>query len=355
MIPVLTTMGKKNHYNVKFLKGYGCSVTLKGNKVTLKNGNSPFCDSSDSETWYVTKIPYEKIILSGNGYISTDAVRLLSTKNIQLILTDTYGNPLSYMSHIMDSNTATRYRMGQYDTFRDPKKVTYLQKKVSKDKITSQIALLKRINADSKVIVNISNLKSSIDNLETRRNLLGLESRVAHSYFNEYTKHFDSDYGFDSRHGMGLKMTNQHAGDIVNALLNYGYTVLAGEITKFVNALGLDSYFGFYHKSHTSFQSLIYDIIEPFRTLVDYAVYKFCQKHQKKYPKKREYAHTRDGNIVMETALITRFLEKLERVFQEERPYKIKSGVKRSDGTSMCQEITIAKAYVQEIADYCIN
>jgi hypothetical protein len=57
----------------------------------------------------------------------------------------------------------------------------------------------------------------------------------------------------------------------------------------------------------------------------------------------------------METALITRFLEKLERVFQEERSYRIKAGVKRSDGTSMCQEITIAKTYVQELADFCIT
>ena len=61
-----------------------------------------------------------------------------------------------------------------------------------------------------------------------------------------------------------------------------------------------------------------------------------------RYPKKREYAHTKDGTVIMETALITSFLEKLERVFQEERPFKIKAGVKRTDGTSMCQEITIA-------------
>ena len=74
-----------------------------------------------------------------------------------------------------------------------------------------------------------------------------------------------------------------------------------------------------------------------------------------RYPKKREYAHTKDGTVIMETALITRFLEKLEIVFQEERPYRIKVGVKKRDGTSVCQEITIAKTYVQELAEYCIS
>ena len=73
------------------------------------------------------------------------------------------------------------------------------------------------------------------------------------------------------------------------------------------------------------------------------------------YPKKREYAHEIDGNVVIESALIRRFLEKLERVFQEERPFKIKAGVKRTDGTSMCQEITIAKTYIQNLADYCTS
>jgi hypothetical protein len=30
------------------------------------------------------------------------------------------------MSKVMSSDTATRYRMGQYDTFRNPEKVQYL-------------------------------------------------------------------------------------------------------------------------------------------------------------------------------------------------------------------------------------
>ena len=89
----MTLRNQKNHYNVKFLKGYGCAVSLKNNEVTLKNGLSPFSDSREIETFYVTKIPYEKIIMSGNGYVSTNAVKLLTEKNIQLLITDTYGNP----------------------------------------------------------------------------------------------------------------------------------------------------------------------------------------------------------------------------------------------------------------------
>jgi CRISP-associated protein Cas1 len=47
-------------------------------------------------------------------------------------------------------------------------------------------------------------------------------------------------------------------------------------IDKFVNGFGLDPYYGFMHRTHNSFQALVYDLIEPFRWLVEYAVYKLA-------------------------------------------------------------------------------
>ena len=81
----------------------------------------------------------KKIIISGKGYIYTESIKLLSEKNISVILTDTCGNLISNMNNVMSSNTSTAYRMGQYDTFRDPEKVTYLQKQVLTSKLQSQI------------------------------------------------------------------------------------------------------------------------------------------------------------------------------------------------------------------------
>jgi hypothetical protein len=34
----MTLKGKKNHYNVKLLRGYGVSISLKANRVYLKDG-----------------------------------------------------------------------------------------------------------------------------------------------------------------------------------------------------------------------------------------------------------------------------------------------------------------------------
>jgi CRISPR-associated protein Cas1 len=70
----MTLTGKKNHYNIKFLSSYGFSVKVKDSKIVLKNYFEPFSESQ-TEDWYPKNIPYEKIVLSGKGYISTEALR----------------------------------------------------------------------------------------------------------------------------------------------------------------------------------------------------------------------------------------------------------------------------------------
>jgi len=261
------------------------------------------------------------------------------------------------MNNVMSSNTSTRYRMGQYQTFSDPVKKEYLQKWILSEKLSSQINFLKSIEREEVIdgIKRLQEYKNKISSCKDTRELLALESLAGQIYFRNYSRLFPSRYKFDSRHGGGLTMNKKNAGDIINALLNYGYTVLAGEITKFVNGLGLDAYYGFYHKAHISFQALVYDLIEPFRWLVDYSVYKFANSiNTKQRIKLKEYTWTREGKIVMDSDLIRRFLEVLERKFQCERVYKFKHGLKMRNGYSMCQEITVVKIHVHDLAEYSV-
>ena len=100
----------------------------------------------------------------------------------------------------------------------------------------------------------------------------------------------------------------------------------------------------------------MYDLIEPFKWLVEYAVYKIASNTNRNHPiTKRDYAWTKEGRVVLYDDLIRRFLKLLERKFQSERPYRFKHGIKRHDGLSMCQEITIAKIAVQKLAELCVS
>ncbi|MEK0340113.1 MAG: hypothetical protein QQN46_07840 [Nitrosopumilus sp.] len=38
----MTLRGQNNHFNVKFLKGYGFSISVKDSKIVLKNCYNPF-------------------------------------------------------------------------------------------------------------------------------------------------------------------------------------------------------------------------------------------------------------------------------------------------------------------------
>lgn len=107
----MTLKGKKNHYNVKLLRGYGVAINLKDHQVILKDGMNDISGKSEKEEWFVTQIPYEKIVISGKGYVSTEAIKLLSEKNINVILTDTYGNLISNMNNVMSNTTATQNRL----------------------------------------------------------------------------------------------------------------------------------------------------------------------------------------------------------------------------------------------------
>jgi len=62
------------------------------------------------------------------------------------------------------------------------------------------------------------------------------------------------------------------ADDRVNALLNYGYTVLRGFVIQAVSAAGLWPTYGIWHRNRSNSFALADDLIEPFRPAVDHCV-----------------------------------------------------------------------------------
>ena len=332
----MTLKGQQNHYNVKLLTGYGLSVKLKDNKIVLTDGYNPFTDTQQKEEWFITQLPYEKLVISGKGYLSTEAIKLLNQNYKNVILTDSFGHPISMMNGCMESMTATQYRMGQYDTFRNLEKRNYLSNQILKAKIESQIRFLKM----NGVVINLTTKEAS-------------SSRI---YFREFSKLIPKKFGFESRNQSGLKITKRKASDVINALLNYGYAVLGGEISKFLCGIGLDPYFGFLHKQHSGYQPLVYDMMEPFRWLVDATVCHVANTIDSRHCiRVKDYAWTKDGQVVLSSELKRKFLEKLERNFQKEREYKFKFARSKKNGLNNCQEITIAKIAVQNLADFCIG
>ena len=103
-----------------------------------------------------------------------------------------------------------------------------LSRKTVHQKIESEIRFLKMTENDS-VKDGILRLEKYLADLKCS-DPGTVEAVAGRAYFREFTKLIPSRYGFESRNQLGTGNSKQRAGDVINGLLNYGYTVLAGEI-----------------------------------------------------------------------------------------------------------------------------
>ncbi|HFI0135473.1 TPA: type I-C CRISPR-associated endonuclease Cas1c [Streptococcus suis] len=107
--------------------------------------------------------------------------------------------------------------------------------------------------------------------------LLGIEGQAANHYFRLFNEMVLTD-----------KETFQFTGrsrrpplDCVNALLSFGYSLLTYECQSALEAVGLDSYVGFFHTDRPGRASLALDLVEEFRSfIVDRFVFSLINRGQ---------------------------------------------------------------------------
>ena len=134
---------------------------------------------------------------------------------------------------------------------------------------------------------------------------------------------------------------------MINGLLNYGFGILYGKVTKELNILGLDCAVGFYHKNENSRLALVYDMIEPFRHLVERSVYQI-----KDQIKRKDYAFSVKGIVVLSRELKKLYVDLLSTILDRKRLYKGIHGVKRiKDDLQNMKESTIIKMKCFELKE----
>ena len=107
---------------------------------------------------------------------------------------------------------------------------------------------------------------------DVRFSLLGTEGGAARVYWRGVTALLEGAAAFAGRTGRG-------AADPVNALLNYGYGVLAQAVWGAVLNAGLEPYAGFLHVDRPGKPSLVLDLMEEFRApVVDRPVIAMCRR-----------------------------------------------------------------------------
>lgn len=90
---------------------------------------------------------------------------------------------------------------------------------------------------------------------------MGTEGYLAKCYFEAYFQKYD----WKGRYP-------RQKSDYINVTLDIGYTILFNFIESFVRLFGFDLYVGVYHRLWFKRKSLICDLIEPFRCIIDHKV-----------------------------------------------------------------------------------
>lgn len=189
----------------------------------------------------------------------------LTEFNVCTILCGVDHLPKSYIMPINGHYSQSGNIQSQIQWEKDIKQK--LHKKIIEAKIYNQIDNLRKNNLDEEVIQALTRFMMEVDEGDTGNR----EGLAAKMYFREL---FGPDF---------IRFNE----DIINAGLNYGYSIFRSLITSIIVAKGYLPNIGLFHRGKTNMFNLCDDIIEVFRPIVDDYVYNnlkdeviFKEKHR---------------------------------------------------------------------------
>lgn len=202
-----------------------------------------------------TKVPLEDvnyILLEDCTTILTSRLLAEIGKNaIALIICDEKHEPSSIMypyNYHYKQLENLEFQLNNTNSLKNE-----LWRLVVTSKIKNQKKILEIKTKDEYTIEKLDNFISEVDSGDSGNR----EGLAAKMYFrslfgSNFIRHFD---------------------DGVNNALNYGYTILKSCLVRYLSIYGLLTYYGINHKSKTNNFNLAYDLMEPFRPLVDSFVF----------------------------------------------------------------------------------
>ena len=136
----------------------------------------------------------------------------------------------------------------------------FIAKMLIRQKIDNQIALIKNVRhlaADDKQAVHFLNT-FDLEKAENIHEIMGVEGNASRIFFATYFRTMD-----------WKRREPRCKRDIYNLLLDIGYTYLFHFVEAMLTLYGFDLYCGVLHSFFYQRKSLVCDIVEPFRCIID--------------------------------------------------------------------------------------
>lgn len=226
------------------------------NRLKFKNYNLTLVD--ENEKILLQHSLYKIFVVFVYGEFSITSVLIKNVKKFAIPFVFLNYSLKPYFSIIPDNKGNFLLRKKQYNNLQE----LDLAKHIIQNKIQNQIYLIESLRYktqdEKNNLESIRQVSAKIYSVKDSQELLGIEGTVSKIYFETYFKNLD----FKGR-------KPRCKTDIFNLLLDIGYTYLFNFIDANLELYGFDTYCGFYHKFFFQRKSLVCDLIEPFRCIID--------------------------------------------------------------------------------------
>lgn len=240
--------------------------TNTGEKLSFSNDNIVIKDKEGKIKHQSTCYRLFMVCVVGNISITSGLIQRSKKFGFAICLMSTTFRVYEIIGSRMEGNTMLRKRQYEY-TQND------IGRKIEQNKIANQMDTLKNIRKKTEEIKEgIEFLQDMIDKLNEPLNYLevmGIEGNAARVYFTRV---------FNNVKWNGRKPRIKN--DYINVTLDIGYTILFNIVDAILQIYGFDTYYGVFHKCFYMRKSLVCDLMEPMRPIVDYSVRKAINLEQ---------------------------------------------------------------------------
>ncbi|MGC2359380.1 MAG: CRISPR-associated endonuclease Cas1 [Thermoplasmata archaeon] len=251
------------------LSGYGTSLRVNGHVLEISNSAQ-----DRRETFSAHQLPFDSVVVEGNsGTISFEAARFLAVHDIPVTFLRWDGSVLSTL--LPRGPVAGELKLSQFAAHDGTTRRVEIARAILAVKLSKSVELLRFLSRYYPC--DAAPVQKEVARGPTEETVPGLmtwEGRTAVAYWVEFSKIVNRLWPkarFVTRKGKGRSWA-QSATDPVNALLNFGYSLLEARVRHAVNSVGLEPSVGFLHETAASKLPLVYDLQAPFRWLVDLSV-----------------------------------------------------------------------------------
>ena len=266
-----------------------------GNKYLSLEGENIVVLEEQKEIGRVPLHNLQAIVTFGYTGASPALMGACAQKNIDLSFMSGNGRFLARVTGEVKGNVTLRKQ--QYRISDNPEESVQIARNFILGKVYNSRWVLERAVRDYALRLDAETIKkkssflaqsmTKIRTCESADELLGLEGEAASVYFSVFDELIlqqKEDFYFHGRN-------KRPPLDNVNAMLSFGYSLLAGMCGSALEAVGLDPYVGFFHTDSPGRMSLALDLMEEFRSvMVDRFVLTLINKRimKEKYFMKKE-------------------------------------------------------------------